>query len=288
MASLVDGRAAADGSSESDSDDSVDSAAEGWDRDALRPSTVEALRLLNGDDPGRRPQRFSGIELAQDFMGVEETGGILYSSALVLMDFLEARGGAAGRVLLELGAGTGFLAAAMAKAGARVVATDGAADALRLCERNLRHNGVPCVEGVPAPGQARLAVLRWAVREEILAVASSLAGQEVTVLMSDVIYPGSDVEALGACVRLLAETMSPAPDFILSHVKRRRSQEVQFLRGLSRHFHMRRHVRWLPRPEEGSAGALYVHGFSKREGARDAAAEVPPPGGLDGARAVET
>lgn len=77
-------------------------------------------------------------------------GLLLWESAVVLADVLTdfptgpstARGGLAGKTVLELGAGAGLAGLAAAALGARVVQTDHSPEALALCRRNAEANGL--------------------------------------------------------------------------------------------------------------------------------------------------
>jgi predicted nicotinamide N-methyase len=77
-------------------------------------------------------------------------GLLLWESAVVLADVLsglrpghsETPDGIGGRTVLELGAGTGLVGLAAAALGAHVVQTDHSPEALALCRRNAKANGL--------------------------------------------------------------------------------------------------------------------------------------------------
>ena len=103
----------------------------------------------------------------------------LWPSAVALARVV-ARRPLTGRRVLELGCGLGLPALAAAAAGGRVVATDWAADAVAMTERNARHNGLAL--------DAR--VYRWD------ADPAQLGRPWPLVLASDVLYERRNVAPL--------------------------------------------------------------------------------------------
>jgi predicted nicotinamide N-methyase len=96
-----------------------------------------------------------------------------------------------GRTVLELGCGLGLPSIVAARAGARVLATDGASDAVAYAAHGLALNEV----------QADVAVVDWNEHGEALAAR----GPWDLVLASDVLYTRQNVEvALRLFPRLLA------------------------------------------------------------------------------------
>ncbi|CAE8584224.1 unnamed protein product [Polarella glacialis] len=93
-------------------------------------------------------------------------------------------------LIVELGSGCGIVACALAHgAGYQVLATDGDADALRICESNLRAN---C--GDSAAQSWRVMHMSWGDRWEAAAVAAAVAahpGGEGIAVMADVVYPSN-------------------------------------------------------------------------------------------------
>jgi len=233
------------------------------------------------------------VQIAQDYLLVDETGGAVYDAALILVDFLlhgdrlcELGGGGGDErpqktaaLAIELGTGPGFVSVALGLAGARVICTDGDPQVLDLARRNAERNGVPTLLDGPSPpptlegpGWLRPLLLRWADPSDIAKVVDATrealqpldaAGAATPlVLLSDLIYPGSDLQALEATVRGLATELDPV--FCMSHAKRTRAKEVQFLRRLAASgFELHRELRWAPRAAT-TMGSMYIHCFRLR------------------------
>lgn len=112
----------------------------------------------------------------------------------------------AGRRVLELGCGLALPSIAAALAGARVLATDWAPDAIALVTENARRNGA----------EVETALASWAHPEQIVA-----RGPFDLVLAADVLYERRDVRLLLdllaglACEVLLADPSRPAADEFL-------------------------------------------------------------------------
>jgi len=113
------------------------------------------------------------------------TGGVLWEAAIVLADYV-GRGREAlawpGKRVLELGAGTGLAAIALALEGAEVCATDGNPRVLECARRNVEAAG-------PLPGKLRLEVFDWNSDEDLHRMQA--AGPWDTILGSDLVYPGN-------------------------------------------------------------------------------------------------
>jgi len=208
---------------------------------------------------------------------VEGTGGAVYDSALVLSDFLLGGGidsdvDLAQSLIIELGTGTGAVSTALAhRLGydapgerLRLVATDGCIDAFRLAKANFAQLKLQ-------PPAVEVRRLRWGDDADLegllsLVAPAALAAQSTVILMSDVIYPGSDLDALITCLRSLTEALRPL--FVMAHVDRDQENEAQFLRRVEEELPLSvsMRLRWTPHvePEAGSTGTLYVHVFEPR------------------------
>jgi predicted nicotinamide N-methyase len=201
---------------------------------AVRTSLIEQLSALRGVAPADLPAPL--LELA--VRRVELTGGDVYllrpadwealrheeggagrpvpfwarpwPSGLALAEALAADPPAAGTRVLELGCGLGVPSIVAARAGADVLATDGATDAVAFAAHALALNGV----------EAEVAHADWAVHGGALAAR----GPFDVVLAADVLYTGGNVEAAlrelprllaaGGEVRLADPGRSNARDFL--------------------------------------------------------------------------
>lgn len=214
------------------------------------------------------------VRISQEYLSVNETGGAVYDSALVLVDYLLSRGHLeklSGRpaFAIELGTGPGFISVALALAGVRVLATDGEPSALQLSRRNCEENKVLAGSTPDMASSVQPMLLQWGNRDHIAQVVATakeaVQGTDVTplVVLSDVLYPGSDLDALAETIRDLAEGLGAA--FCMSHIKRIRAREIKFLRHLvaEHNFEIWRTVRWGPCPST-SLHSFYIHCFRKR------------------------
>lgn len=101
---------------------------------AGRPWQIEAVRDQDA------------LIAAADGLAAFPYGLMIWESSIALADALLTAGDLAGRRVLELGAGAGIAGLAARHLGALVVQTDHAAEALALCRRNARRNGVDGIE----------------------------------------------------------------------------------------------------------------------------------------------
>lgn len=135
------------------------------------------------------------------------TGGVLWESAIVLADYVGRNSKAfqwKGKRVLELGAGTGLVAIALALEGASVWATDGNRKVLEGAKQNVDAAG-------PYPdGLVELEIFDWNSAADLAKVKS--AGPWDVVLGSDLVYPGN---AGRKCVAS-NEDRPPADETLLS------------------------------------------------------------------------
>ena len=137
---------------------------------------------------------------ASDHFEAFPYGLLLWDAAVVFADVLADLGPLTGKRVLELGAGVGFAGLAAAHLGADVLQTDHAAEALVLCARNARLNGIP----VPRQTLADWADWQPPHRFDL-------------VIGSDVLYDGS---AHRAIARLLEESVADGGFALLTAPKR--------------------------------------------------------------------
>lgn len=97
-----------------------------------------------------------------------------------------------GMRVLELGCGLGITAVAAMKAGADLLVTDYAPEALALCEHNALRNGITAPRGLR---------VNWRDPAEVRSL--SLAGPFSVVLAADVLYERRDVEPLISLIELV-------------------------------------------------------------------------------------
>ena len=128
------------------------------------------------------------------------TGGVLWEAAIVLADYVGRSGDWQGKRVLELGAGTGLVAIALAMQGAEVCATDGNPRVLEGARSNvedaMRRHG---------HGPVALEVFDWNSPEDLAKILA--LGPWDVVLGSDLVYPGN---AGKKCVD--SNALSPSAD----------------------------------------------------------------------------
>ena len=111
------------------------------------------------------------------------TGGVLWEAAIVLADYV-ASGDWQGQRVLELGAGTGLVAIALAMRGAEVCATDGNPRVLEGARSNvedaMRRHG---------HGPVALELFDWNSPQDLAKIVA--LGPWDVVLGSDLVYPGN-------------------------------------------------------------------------------------------------
>ena len=118
---------------------------------------------------------------------------MVWPAARVLLSYLEEMS-LKGLEILELGAGTGFLAISLAKRGAQVMAVEGAEHGFENLEHNVRASG------------AVLSTLRWDWEQSGL--PSELMRAWDLVVASDVVYPRYyDEDGLCRALRKLGSSL---------------------------------------------------------------------------------
>jgi predicted nicotinamide N-methyase len=183
----------------------------------LKVSLGERLSALRGVDAAALPPALLDISVQRFAVGAEqevylvaprdweqlrhEEGGARrpvpywarpWPSGLALAGWLVEEPLAPGARVLELGCGLGAPSVVAARAGATVLATDGAPDAVAFCAHALALNEVV----------AEVAVVDWAQQGEALVAR----GPFDVVLAADVLYTRANVEiALRLWPRLLAD-----------------------------------------------------------------------------------
>lgn len=129
-------------------------------------------------------------------------GGRVWDAAYALARYLEGPPGDAlrGKRVVELGAGTGFLACCLALLGASVVATD-LPDMLPIIRANLSFNGLlaPPAAPAPPPGLAAVVPLDWS------GGCGALAPPYDFVLGSDLVYEPKLFAPLAATMAALSD-----------------------------------------------------------------------------------
>lgn len=134
------------------------------------------------------------------------TGGVLWEAAIVLADYVgrnQETFAWQGKRVLELGAGTGLVAIALALEGAEVCATDGNPGVLVGAEKNVK-------SAAPLVGTVRVDTFDWNSPEDLARILSM--GPWDAVVGSDLVYPGN---AGRKCV-LSNDTKPPADETLLA------------------------------------------------------------------------
>jgi len=161
---------------------------------------TRTVRLLNGRDVViRQHQRRKEEQVG--------TGGVLWESAIVLADYVGRNAeifGWAGKRVLELGAGTGLVAIALAWEGADVCATDGNPKVVEGARRNIE-----AATGL-APGRVGVEIFDWNSADDLRRMQS--AGPWDAIVGSDLVYPGN---AGRQCV-VSNRNLPPADQTVLS------------------------------------------------------------------------
>eukprot|EP00928_Gymnodinium_smaydae_P049528 TRINITY_DN33251_c0_g1_i1.p1 TRINITY_DN33251_c0_g1~~TRINITY_DN33251_c0_g1_i1.p1 ORF type:complete len:466 (-),score=45.32 TRINITY_DN33251_c0_g1_i1:312-1709(-) len=113
------------------------------------------------------------------------TGGVLWKAAIALSHYVVSardRFNWSGKRVLELGAGTGLLAIALASERANVLATDGNVAVLEGARYNIENAG-------RLPGQALCEAFDWNSQEDLKRIRAM--GPWDAILGSDLVYPGN-------------------------------------------------------------------------------------------------
>ncbi|CAJ1341011.1 unnamed protein product [Effrenium voratum] len=150
------------------------------------------------------------------------TGGVLWEAAIVLADFVGRNGEQlawAGKKVLELGAGTGLVAIALAHAGAAVTATDGNLRVLQGAEANLK-------AAQPFAGSVALEVFDWNSAEDLAKIQR--LGPWDAIVGSDLVYPGN---AGKKCVDSNALS-PPADQTLIELLEALRNDQTQMILAL--------------------------------------------------------
>jgi predicted nicotinamide N-methyase len=190
---------------------------------ALRASLREKLAALRGVPVGELPPALLDIRLQRFSQSVivrpreweqlrHEEGGagrpvpywaMPWPSGRVLAETVSAAASLSGARVLELGCGLGLPSIAAARAGADVLATDGASDAVAFAAHSLALNEVA----------GEVALVDWEAQGEALAAR----GPWSVVLAADVFYLQANVR-VGLC--LLPELLAPGGELWLADPRR--------------------------------------------------------------------
>lgn len=195
--------------------------------DPLRASLIEQLARMRGADPAALPAAlFDVVREAirpgggapldvlrpRDWDELRHQEGAegrtapywarLWPAARALADAIAARDDLAERRVLELGCGLGAPALVAARAGARVVATDGTPDAVVYTAHNLAVNGL----------EGDVALADWREADPLLDGAPW-----DTVIAADVLYLRANVDAL---LRLLPRLVDRGGDVLIADPSR--------------------------------------------------------------------
>lgn len=161
------------------------------------------------------------------------TGGVLWEAAIALADHVGRSRSSTWhkRRVLELGAGTGLVAIALALEGARVLATDGNAVVVEGARQNVERAGA-----FPLGGQVELGVFDWNSEEDLGRIME--AGPWDAIVGSDLVYPGNanhkcvasnvvNPPADVTLLRLLDRMAGPATEVLLA-LKDRTGEVARF------------------------------------------------------------
>ena len=169
------------------------------------PSGAE-LRILQPADSAELPD-----QCAVEWAPIAPYWEVLWRSGVALAQELEHES-LRGLRVLELGCGLGVPSVVAARAGAKVLATDAAPEALELARRNARANGV----------RVDTATADWAAPDELVE-----RGPFDLVLAADLLYERAAVaQLLSLLPRLapaawLADPGRPAADAFIEQARRR-------------------------------------------------------------------
>mmetsp|Transcript_54294 Transcript_54294/g.115857 ORF Transcript_54294/g.115857 Transcript_54294/m.115857 type:complete len:305 (-) Transcript_54294:193-1107(-) len=177
------------------------------------------------------------IDIIQTYLLISDTGGAVYDAARMMGDYLASDAMqelfAKEPVCVELGTGTGYVSIVASSLGARrVLATDNDASTLELAQSNIDANAFHSKA-------AETRTLWWGEAQQSSAILSELEplcseGTPLLVLCSDLTYPGSDLDALGAAVKQLCRGWSKGPaQALFSHPRRIARRERLFFEGLA-------------------------------------------------------
>jgi predicted nicotinamide N-methyase len=193
----------------------------------LRTSLSERLAVLRGVDPGELPRALLDVTVHRMALPVgeaylvrptdweqlrHEEGGAgrpapywatAWPSGLALAAALARDPPAPGTRVLELGCGLGLPSIVCARAGARVLATDGATDAVAFAAHSMALNEL----------DAEVAHVDWAQQGDALAAR----GPWDLVLAADVLYTRANVEV---ALRLLPRLVAPGGEIRLADPRR--------------------------------------------------------------------
>ena len=141
---------------------------------------TRTVRLPNGQD----------VVIRQHQRREEErigTGGVLWEAAIVLADYVMRNShlGWTGKKVLELGAGTGLVAIALANEGAEVCATDGNPRVLEGAHVNIQ----AAAAKASFAGSVSLDVFDWNSVDDLARIQGK--GPWDVILGSDLVYPGN-------------------------------------------------------------------------------------------------
>lgn len=170
------------------------------------------------------------------------TGGVLWEAAIVLADYVMRNTNSLawkGKKVLELGAGTGLVAIALAIEGADVCATDGNPRVLEGANVNIEDAATKA----PFSGSISLDVFDWNSADHLAKFTAK--GPWDVILGSDLVYPGNagkkcvDSNALSPpadeTLISLLETLSAETTTIIMALKDRTGELERFNQTISRY-----------------------------------------------------
>lgn len=153
----------------------------------------------------------------------DETGKMIWAGSYALCSYLlHAIAHRLQRhVLIELGAGAGLVTAVAAGVGKHVISTDGAEDAVHLCQRTVAACHV---------SNASVYRLTWSddpspeIQTAIHTALRAHTGAGVTIIAAEIVYPSTSAASLDdlftLVTRLQAHAGDQASEFIMSYVQR--------------------------------------------------------------------